>query len=174
MTQLGQRGAQPATCWAKFHVRAETELVEELRHRPSQVGQLLGALHPLAQQRKQRLLEREDEGRGFRGREAVQRGASWSPPNTNALWRSNRGRVVRTWPSPCSRDCRRLAALKPALRTGERTCFAPAYGEYLESYAAITEDWNSDDVGACSMHRPAARAVCSATGRGLILVWRVN
>jgi hypothetical protein len=47
--------------------------VDELRHRPSQVGQLLGvALDLIAQECKQRLLHRENEGRGFRGRVALQ------------------------------------------------------------------------------------------------------
>ena len=40
--------------------------------------------------------------------------------------------VVASRPSPCSRDCRRLAALKPGLRKRRKNLFAPAYGEYLE------------------------------------------
>ena len=50
----------------------KTELVEELRHRPCQVGQLLGvALDLIAQERKQRLLYRENKGRCLRGRETL-------------------------------------------------------------------------------------------------------
>jgi hypothetical protein len=43
-----------------------------------------------------------------------------------------------------------------------RPQLAPAYGEYLRSDAAIAEDWNSDDVGACYLPRIGPRLERSA------------
>jgi hypothetical protein len=46
-------------------------------------------------------------------------------------------------------SARRLAVLKPVLRRGRKNLLLASIRRVPRSYAAITEDWNSDDVGAC-------------------------